>query len=125
MELFSILLVIEIMTHFRISGVPVVDNNKLIGILTNRDIRFETNLDLKVSERMTGKNLVTVKKIKNSFKFENLTLAPIDKSLIKKELLNKNEIKWLNNYHLKVFYNLKKYMNKTELIELKNFCSNI
>ena len=70
-------------------------------------------------------NLVTVKKIKNSFKFENLTLAPIDKSLIKKELLNKNEIKWLNNYHLKVFYNLKKYMYKTELIELKNFCSNI
>ena len=70
-------------------------------------------------------NLVTVKRIKNSYKFENLTLAPIDKSLIQKELLNKSEIEWLNNYHSKVYYNLKKYMNKTELIELKNSCSNI
>ena len=70
-------------------------------------------------------NLVTVKRIKNSYKFENLTLAPIDKSLIQKELLNKSEIEWLNNYHSKVYYNLKKYMNKAELIGLKNSCSNI
>ena len=48
-------------------------------------------------------NLLAVKKIKNSYKFENLTMAPIDKSLIKKELLNKNEIKWINNYHSKVY----------------------
>jgi len=53
---------LEIMAHFRISGVPVVDDGKLIGILTNRDIRFETNLDLLVSDRMTSENLVTVKK---------------------------------------------------------------
>ena len=53
---------LEIMAHFHISGVPVVDDGKLVGILTNRDIRFETNLDLAVSDRMTGKNLVTVKK---------------------------------------------------------------
>jgi len=52
---------LEIMAHFHISGVPVVDNEKLVGILTNRDIRFETNLDLKVADRMTGKDLVTVK----------------------------------------------------------------
>ena len=70
-------------------------------------------------------NLLAVKKIKNSYKFENLTMAPIDKSLIKKELLNKNEIKWLNNYHSKVYYNLKKYMNKVELAQLKISCSNI
>ena len=70
-------------------------------------------------------NLITVKKIKKLYKFVNLTLAPIDKSLIQKELLNKSEIDWLNNYHSKVYNNLKKYMNNAELIELKNSCSNI
>ena len=70
-------------------------------------------------------NLVTVKKTKNAYKFEDLTLAPIDKTLIQKKLLNKNEIKWLNKYHSKVYYKLKKYMNKNELVELKNYCSNI
>ena len=70
-------------------------------------------------------NLVTVKKVKKKIKFENLTLAPIDKSLIEKKLLNKKEINWLNNYHSKVFNNLKKFMDKSELIELKNSCSNI
>ena len=53
---------LDIMAHFHISGVPVVDEGKLVGILTNRDIRFETNLDLLVSDRMTGDNLITVKK---------------------------------------------------------------
>ena len=53
---------LEIMEKFRISGVPVVDNGKLKGILTNRDIRFENNLDLLVSDRMTSKNLITVEK---------------------------------------------------------------
>jgi len=70
-------------------------------------------------------NLVIVKKKQNVYEFESLTLAPIDKSLIEKKLLNKNEIDWLNNYHIKVFNNLKKFMNKSELIELKNSCSNI
>jgi len=51
-----------VMKSFHISGIPVVDNGKLVGILTNRDIRFETNLDLFISDRMTRKNLVTVKK---------------------------------------------------------------
>ena len=46
------------MSKYHISGVPVVDNGKLKGILTNRDIRFETNLDLKVSDRMTDKILL-------------------------------------------------------------------
>ena len=52
---------LEIMSKYHISGVPVVDEGKLQGILTNRDIRFETNLSLKVLDRMTNKNLVTVK----------------------------------------------------------------
>ena len=70
-------------------------------------------------------NLVTLKKFKKKFKFENLTLAPIDKSLIEKKLLLESEINWLNDYHSKVFNSLKKFMNKLELIELKKACSNI
>ena len=49
-----------LMAKFRISGVPVVENGKLVGILTNRDLRFETNLDLLVKDRMTRQPLVTV-----------------------------------------------------------------
>ena len=52
---------LNIMSKYHISGVPVVDNGKLKGILTNRDIRFETNMNLKVSDRMTSSNLITVK----------------------------------------------------------------
>ena len=70
-------------------------------------------------------NLVTVAKHKGKFHFLNLTLAPIDKSLIEKKLLNESEIYWLNDYHTKVFSCLKKYMNKTELDKLKKCCSNI
>ena len=52
---------LEIMAKYRISGVPITKSNgKLVGILTNRDLRFETNLDLLISERMTKRNLVTV-----------------------------------------------------------------
>ena len=52
---------LAIMEKYRISGVPVTKpNGKLVGILTNRDLRFENNLDLPISARMTKKNLVTV-----------------------------------------------------------------
>ena len=64
-------------------------------------------------------------KNKDLNKFENLTLVPIDKSLIDKKLLNKSEIEWLNEYHKKVFTKLIKFMNKSEKISLKNACSNI
>ena len=50
----------EIMTRYRISGVPIVQGKQLMGILTNRDIRFEEDLDRSVSACMTSKNLVTV-----------------------------------------------------------------
>ena len=50
----------EMMGHYHISGLPVVKEGKLIGIITNRDIRFETNLDLSIKDRMTTDNLVTV-----------------------------------------------------------------
>jgi len=50
---------LDIMAKYSISGIPVVDNGQLIGILTNRDIRFETNLNQLISQRMTRENLVT------------------------------------------------------------------
>ncbi|MCK5230961.1 MAG: IMP dehydrogenase [Desulfobulbaceae bacterium] len=50
-----------IMENYRISGVPVLQNDKLAGIVTNRDLRFVTNLDLKVEDVMTSSNLVTAK----------------------------------------------------------------
>ena len=52
----------NVMNNYHISGLPVVDNGKLVGIITNRDIRFEKNDDLSVRDRMTSENLVTVKK---------------------------------------------------------------
>ncbi|RQW82706.1 MAG: IMP dehydrogenase [Geobacter sp.] len=52
---------LDIMEQYRISGVPIIKSNgKLVGILTNRDLRFETDLDLPISARMTKRNLVTV-----------------------------------------------------------------
>jgi IMP dehydrogenase len=51
----------EIMNKFGISGLPVTMNGKLVGILTNRDLRFEKRLDRRVSEVMTKDRLVTVK----------------------------------------------------------------
>ncbi|MGA3174331.1 MAG: IMP dehydrogenase [Syntrophorhabdales bacterium] len=51
---------LELMARFRISGIPVTQGRKLVGIITNRDLRFETNLEHKVSDVMTKENLVTV-----------------------------------------------------------------
>ena len=70
-------------------------------------------------------NLIYVKKDRKNIKFDNLTYAPIDKDLIVKKLLNKKEIFWLNQYHKTVFQKLKKYMNKNELMNLRESCSNI
>jgi IMP dehydrogenase len=50
----------EIMKKYKISGVPVTCNGKLVGILTNRDLRFETRFDLAVEKVMTKENLITV-----------------------------------------------------------------
>jgi IMP dehydrogenase len=50
---------IEVMRRFHISGIPIVDGDKLVGILTNRDLRFETNLGLRISDVMTRENLIT------------------------------------------------------------------
>ena len=50
---------VELMEKYRISGVPITQNGKLVGILTNRDLRFETNFDQPIFNVMTKENLVT------------------------------------------------------------------
>ena len=73
--------VLEVMEKYRISGVPVTKNGKLVGILTNRDLRFETKLDLKVGDVMTKERLVT---------------APVGTSLEEaKEILHRHRIEKL------------------------------
>jgi len=51
---------LELMRRYRISGVPVTKGKKLVGILTNRDLRFETRTDIPISQVMTKENLITV-----------------------------------------------------------------
>lgn len=53
--------VIDIMEKYKISGVPVVENENLVGIITNRDLRFETNLNQRVDSVMTKENLATAR----------------------------------------------------------------
>lgn len=53
--------VLKLMHQFQISGVPVTEGSQLAGIVTNRDLRFETDLEKKVKEVMTSENLVTVR----------------------------------------------------------------
>jgi len=66
-------------------------------------------------------NLVYIKKNK----FEELTVAPIEKDLINKKILNKIEIKWINDYHKKVQKSLSKFMNFQEKTDLTKACSPI
>ncbi|MFQ5596686.1 MAG: IMP dehydrogenase [Nitrospiria bacterium] len=51
--------VFDLMKQYRISGIPVTQNRKLVGIITNRDLRFENRMSLQISKVMTKKNLIT------------------------------------------------------------------
>jgi IMP dehydrogenase len=51
---------LEVMRKYKISGVPITQSGKLVGILTNRDLRFETRFDIPISKVMTKDNLITV-----------------------------------------------------------------
>ena len=79
---------LDLMLKNKISGIPVVEkNNKLVGILTNRDVRFFSNSDIKVQDLMTKKNLQTVrenvdmkkaKEILHKFRIEKLIVVDKD-----------------------------------------------
>ncbi len=51
----------ELMAKFRISGVPITEGKKLVGIITNRDLKFETDFSKKIKESMTSEGLITAK----------------------------------------------------------------
>ena len=81
---------LELMSKYRISGVPVTKGSKLVGILTNRDLRFETRTNLPVSELMTKDELITVpvgttleqaKEILHRHKVEKLLVVDKDYNL--------------------------------------------
>lgn len=51
----------NLMAKFRISGVPITEGRKLVGIITNRDLKFETDFSKKIKESMTSEGLITAK----------------------------------------------------------------
>jgi IMP dehydrogenase len=98
-----------LMQRYRISGLPVTQNGKLVGILTNRDIRFETKLDLQISQVMTKDRLITV---------------PVGTSLEEaKEILHQNRIEKLlvvdDDYNLRGLITIKDIEKK---IKYPNAC---
>jgi len=81
---------VKVMTKFHISGIPIVEADRLVGILTNRDLRFETNLNQKISDVMTKDNLITApigttleqaEKILQKHKIEKLLVVDEEKRL--------------------------------------------
>src|SRR5690606_21742523 len=90
----------RVMEEFKISGIPIVNGeNKLIGILTNRDLRFEPNPNVSVADIMTRENLITApvgtdldkaEKILQNYKIEKLPV--VDKKGILKGLITFKDI---------------------------------
>ena len=96
---------LDLMKKFMISGVPVVKGDKLVGILTNRDLRFSVNLNEKVANVMTKENLVTVpvgttledaKKTLHEKKIEKLLV--VDKNFNLKGLITIKDIEKIKKY---------------------------
>lgn len=94
-----------LMAKFKISGVPITVNGKLVGILTNRDLRFETNLNQPIQKLMTTEKLVTAtegtsldqaRKILQKHRIEKLPI--VDKKGILKGLITIKDIEKAHNY---------------------------
>ncbi len=97
--------VLELMRRYRISGVPVTRGEQLVGIVTNRDLRFETDLEKKVSEVMTSENLITVsegitlddsKKLLHKHRIEKLLV--VDKNRRLKGMITIKDIEKIKKY---------------------------
>ncbi len=97
---------LKIMADYRISGIPIVDEkNKLVGIITNRDLRFEPNLNLQVKDLMTKENLHTApegttleqaEKLLQTFKIEKLPV--VDENFTLKGLITYKDISKKRKY---------------------------
>jgi IMP dehydrogenase len=96
---------LRMMEKYRISGVPITVNGRLVGILTNRDLRFEENYDKKISEAMTSEGLITApvgttldeaKTILQRHKIEKLPL--VDENFMLKGLITIKDIEKIRKY---------------------------
>jgi IMP dehydrogenase len=101
----SIKKVLAIMAQYRISGIPVTEGDKLVGIVTNRDLRFETQLEKPARDVMTKENLVTVpegcsleesKKMLHQHRIEKLLV--VDKAGLLKGLITIKDIEKIKKY---------------------------
>jgi|UniRef100_A0A7C5AN66 IMP dehydrogenase len=99
--------VLALMERYRISGIPVVEGRRLVGIVTNRDLRFETNLDQKVREVMTKDNLITApvgitleesKALLHKYRIEKLLV--VDDNFELKGLITIKDIEKIRKYPL-------------------------
>ena len=97
--------VLELMSRYKVSGVPVVEGKKLVGIITNRDLRFETNLDQIVSAVMTKDHLVTAREgitleeckvLLHKYRIEKLLVTDKDGNL--KGLITIKDIEKIHQY---------------------------
>jgi IMP dehydrogenase len=99
---------IQVMKEFRIGGIPIIDDNgKLAGILTNRDMRFQTDMNRSVGDVMTKTNLITAEEgtdlqkameILQKHRIEKLPV--IDKDGILKGLITYRDIQNVKNHPL-------------------------
>jgi len=96
---------LKLMMHYRISGVPITVDGRLIGILTNRDLRFETDMTKPINDAMTKENLVTVKgsisleaakKLLHQYKIEKLPV--VDENYNLKGLITIKDIEKAQKY---------------------------
>ncbi len=95
----------KLMSQYRISGVPVTKGDQLVGIVTNRDLRFETDMSRKVSEVMTSENLVTTfegisleesKKLLHQYRIEKLLV--VDKAGKLSGIITTKDIEKIKKY---------------------------
>jgi len=104
-------------------GLSPLNNHKILpGMILSNEPGFykENKFGIRIE------NLIYCEKINNNnLKFTDFTMVPIDKDCINKKFLNKKEIDWINNYHKKVYYILRSFMNNSELKMLTNACSAI
>ena len=96
---------LKLMMHYRISGVPITVDGRLVGILTNRDLRFETDMNKPIKKAMTKENLITVKgeitleeakKLLHQHKIEKLPV--VDKNYNLKGLITIKDIEKAQKY---------------------------
>ncbi|MBN1880092.1 IMP dehydrogenase [bacterium] len=98
---------LDMMSHFRISGIPITENGRLVGILTNRDLRFVTQLDQPIRKMMTSEGLITAregislddaKKILHANRIEKLLV--VDDEFTLRGLITVKDIKKREKYPL-------------------------